>query len=143
MLPGSCVYNTLIKLILFKVTSEHRDAYMVPDKRHECNNCVQKSEVKPLSENYSTKIGLPVENEQKPDIKVVLFGDKFQQMVPTLDSDHHRNYLKPNPEDYRKKRTVVYVPKYDEPSISKNTTTEYADTYVPQEIKREKIVYRK
>jgi hypothetical protein len=116
---------------------------MAPSARYECSNCVERTEAKSLSDKYSTTIGLPVENEKRPEIKAVLFGDKFQHLVPTVESDHHRNYKKPDPEDYRKKRTVVWVPKHDESAISKNATSEYVDEYIPREIKREKLVIRK
>jgi hypothetical protein len=108
-----------------EVISEFKDKYNRPEERFECKNCVVRNEPKALSAAYSTQVSVHMENPAKPDINLVIFNDRHAHANPTKESDFKINYLKPNKEDYRKKRNQTYYPKYDGPFLSKDHKSEY------------------
>ena len=117
-------------MFLILVTSEYRDNFSGPGQKYECSICIPRSEAKPLPSNYSTAIGKPVENEKNPAIDTIIYGNQFALLNPTKKSEHHSNYIRPDKEDYVKRRTQVFVPKYDEPAIGKDASSTYSDTYI-------------
>lgn len=118
---------------------------MSPKERYEYPSTVPTHRAVSLNSNYSTSqsmLSSPSSSTSsytpssfssstrsnknpKPDIHKVIFNDRFAMLNPTRDSDYKTNYLEPRKEDYRKKRTELFYPKYNEPSIEKSAQSEY------------------
>ena len=67
--------------------------------------------------------------KQKPDINKIIYNDRFEFEKHTLISDNQINYQKPVSTDYRKKRTEILYPNYDESCVTRKIKTEYKKVY--------------
>jgi hypothetical protein len=127
--------TVLLIRLKIKVISEYKDNYESAVNRYECQSCAApRHEPQPLSlEKYSTlqaAEGPRDRNDKsKPNINQVIFNDKFALLNPTTHSDYATNYNKPEKSDYRKKRTQLLYPTHNEPSIARETISEYNTRY--------------
>lgn len=103
---------------------------MSENEKYPCENCSQKETTVKSSQTYSTRLAAVADGESKAkDINTVIFNERFAYLNPTKESDFKLNYVKPDPLDYRKKRTQVFRKTYDQSSIASNALSEYKATF--------------
>ena len=66
-------------------------------------------------------------NHKQEDIRDLFI--QYDSSFKDANSDYKINYAKPEKNDYRVKRNLVYIENHDKPSISKDLKSEYRTTY--------------
>lgn len=115
------------------MVSEYNDHYIPGGKSLESESIDSRTAAKTLPPGFTVSMAASDLNKnfdrKKPDIKSVIYNDKYYTLHPQVDSDYSTNFKTPNKQDYRKKRSELLYPKHDEPSVSKNTKSEYRQEF--------------